>query len=97
MPEFRQQKETDTTLYAEETDATLPEKLNPNTRYAYFSTIAKGGMARPANCKNRAKACMGGNLPALCETGKGPYAEVRPEITMHDSQAYSLKDAMASS
>ena len=46
MPEFSQQKGADTRLYAEDTDVPLPETLNPKTRYAYFSEIAKGGKAR---------------------------------------------------
>ena len=52
MPEFAQQKEALTPLYAEETDAPLPEKLNPNTRYAYFSTIAKGGKSLIKSCRD---------------------------------------------
>lgn len=52
MPEFAQQKEAVTPLYAEETDAPLPEKLNPNTRYAYFSTIAKGGKSLIKSCRD---------------------------------------------
>ncbi len=52
MPEFPQQKEADTRLYAEETDAPLPEQLNPNTRYAYFSTIAKGGKSLIKSCRD---------------------------------------------
>ncbi|NND69492.1 MAG: hypothetical protein HKN19_18015 [Halioglobus sp.] len=52
MPEFRQQQEADTPLYAEETDAPLPETLNPSTRYAYFSTIAKGGKSLIKSCRD---------------------------------------------
>jgi len=52
MPEFQQQKGADTALYAEETDAPLPQKLNPNTRYAYFSTIAKGGKSLIKSCRD---------------------------------------------
>ena len=52
MPEFAQQKEALTPLYTEETDAPLPEKLNPNTRYAYFSTIAKGGKSLIKSCRD---------------------------------------------
>ncbi|MDX1735535.1 MAG: serine/threonine-protein kinase, partial [Halioglobus sp.] len=51
-PEFAQQKEAESPLYAEETDAPLPEKLNPNTRYAYFSTIAKGGKSLIKSCRD---------------------------------------------
>ncbi len=52
MPEFQQSKEADGQLYAEETDAPLPETLNPNTRYAYFSTIAKGGKSLIKSCRD---------------------------------------------
>ena len=52
MPEFRQQKNAEPPLYAEEVDAPLPETLNPNTRYAYFSTIAKGGKCLIKSCRD---------------------------------------------
>ncbi len=52
MSEFRQSKEADGTLFAEETDAPLPQTLNPNTRYAYFSTIAKGGKSLIKSCRD---------------------------------------------
>ncbi len=52
MLEFPQQKEADTPLYAEDTDAPLPETLNPNTRYAYFSEIAKGGKSLIKSCRD---------------------------------------------
>jgi len=52
MQKFTQQKSLDTALYTEETDATLPEKLNPHTRYAFFSTIAKGGKSLIKSCKD---------------------------------------------
>ena len=52
MPEFRQQKDAEARLYAEETDAPLPETLNPKTRYAYFSTIAKGGKSLIKSCRD---------------------------------------------
>ena len=52
MPEFRQWQDADTRLYAEEMDAPLPEKLNPNTRYAYFSMIAKGGKSLIQSCRD---------------------------------------------
>ena len=35
-----------------DTDKPLPDKLNPNTRYAYFSTIAKGGKSLIKSCKD---------------------------------------------
>lgn len=52
MLEFPQQKEGDTRLYIEETDATLPETLNPKTRYAFFSTIATGGKSLIKSCRD---------------------------------------------
>lgn len=52
MPEFQQQKTADTALFAEETDAPLPETLNPNTRYAFFSQIAKGGKSIIKSCRD---------------------------------------------
>ena len=39
-------------LYLENTDRELPLKLNPNMRYAYFKTIAKGGKAIIQSCKD---------------------------------------------
>lgn len=52
MLEFQQQVGTETTLYIEDTDVPLPEKLNPNTRYAYFSTVAKGGKSLIKSCRD---------------------------------------------
>jgi len=52
MLNFPQQNVDDSQLYAEETDAPLPEKLNPNTRYAFFSTIATGGKSLIKSCKD---------------------------------------------
>lgn len=39
-------------IYLEDTDKELPLKLNQNTRYAYFKTIAKGGKALIQSCKD---------------------------------------------
>ncbi len=39
-------------VYLESTDAPLPEKINPATRYAYFKTIAKGSKAIVYSCKD---------------------------------------------
>ena len=52
MPEFQQQSNAEPPLYAEEMDAPLPETLNPKTRYAYFSTIAKGGKCLIKSCRD---------------------------------------------
>ncbi|MEO0436095.1 MAG: serine/threonine-protein kinase [Pseudomonadota bacterium] len=52
MLEFPQQKAADTPLYRDDTDAPLPEKLNPRTRYAFFSTIATGGKSLIKSCRD---------------------------------------------
>ncbi|SMF21945.1 hypothetical protein SAMN02745866_01373 [Alteromonadaceae bacterium Bs31] len=52
MLEFPQQKDVDTRLYIEDTDEPLPQTLNPNTRYALFSTIAKGGKSLIKSCRD---------------------------------------------
>jgi serine/threonine-protein kinase len=52
MLEFQQQIDSETQLYIEDTDVPLAKKLNPNTRYAYFSTIAKGGKSIIKSCKD---------------------------------------------
>jgi eukaryotic-like serine/threonine-protein kinase len=39
-------------VYLENTDRELPLKLNQNTRYAYFKTIARGGKAIIQSCKD---------------------------------------------
>lgn len=52
MLEFPQQNVEEPHLYAEETDKPLPETLNPKTRYAFFSTIAKGGKSLIQSCRD---------------------------------------------
>jgi len=39
-------------IYLENTDQELPLKVDPNTRYAYFKTIARGGKAIIQSCKD---------------------------------------------
>lgn len=39
-------------IFLEDSDKPLPEKLNPNTRYAYFKTIARGGKSIIQSCKD---------------------------------------------
>ena len=39
-------------VYLEDTDRPLPEILNPNTRYMFLSTIAKGGKSLIKSCKD---------------------------------------------
>lgn len=45
-------KETFSTLYTEDTDRPLAEKLGQGTRYAYFKTIARGGKSIIQSCKD---------------------------------------------
>ncbi|BFM18366.1 serine/threonine-protein kinase [Maricurvus nonylphenolicus] len=52
MHEFPQQNVEESRIYAEETDQPLPEVLNPRTRYAFFSTIAKGGKSLIKSCRD---------------------------------------------
>ena len=52
MLEFQQQEGSEEQLYLEETDATLPETLNPKTRYAFFTTIATGGKSLIKSCRD---------------------------------------------
>ena len=52
MLEFPQPKGGDSRLYIEETDTPLPETLNPRTRYAFFSDIAKGGKSLIKSCRD---------------------------------------------
>lgn len=39
-------------VYKEDTDKPLPAKIDPNLRYAFFSTIAKGGKSLIKSCKD---------------------------------------------
>jgi len=39
-------------VFLEETDKTLPKKIDPNMRYAMFTTIAKGGKSLIKSCKD---------------------------------------------
>ena len=52
MPEFQQQRNAEPPLYSEDVDAPLPERLNQSARYAYFSTIAKGGKSLIKSCRD---------------------------------------------
>lgn len=45
-------KEEYASIYLEDTDRALPKRLNQNTRYAYFKTIAKGGKSLIKSCKD---------------------------------------------
>jgi serine/threonine protein kinase len=52
MLHFPQRNNSAPHLYAEETDAPLPEMLNPKLRYAYFTTIATGGKSLIQSCRD---------------------------------------------
>ena len=53
MSEFPKFKHTDyPMLYLEQTDQDLAKNLDPNIRYAYFKTIAKGGKSLIQSCKD---------------------------------------------
>jgi serine/threonine-protein kinase len=43
MPRFREPPKDYNDVFLEDTDRALPKVLNPNTRYMFLSTIAKGG------------------------------------------------------
>lgn len=78
MLEFQQQKNTLDPLYIEETDAPLPETLNPKTRYAFFSTIATGG-------KSLIKSCMDLHLRrTVC------YKTLKPEFIGNEIEKQRL-------
>ena len=52
MPTFQQTAKEYVHIFLEDTDKPLPEKLNPNTRYMFLSTIAKGGKSLIKSCKD---------------------------------------------
>ena len=53
MPRFPELPEDHyASIYLEDTDRPLPEKINQNTRYAYYKTIAQGGKAVIRSCKD---------------------------------------------
>lgn len=49
---FPAQAQEYASVYLEDTDKALPEKININTRYAYFKTVAKGGKCLIQACKD---------------------------------------------
>ncbi len=53
MPMFQQPGKEYDHVFLEDTDQPLPEKLNPNTRYLFLSTVAKGGKSLIKSCKDR--------------------------------------------
>lgn len=52
MLDFPQPPKSYKSVFLEETDKVLPEKIDPRTRYAFFSTIATGGKSLIKSCKD---------------------------------------------
>lgn len=53
MPRFPEPPTDDyASIYLEDTDRALPERINPGSRYAYFKTIARGGKSIIQSCKD---------------------------------------------
>mgnify|MGYP000489132528 CR=1 FL=1 len=52
MLEFPEPPKSYGSVFLEETDKVLPEKIDQRTRYAFFSTIAKGGKSLIKSCKD---------------------------------------------
>lgn len=61
----------DERIYLEDTDRSLPAKIDPNTRYAFFSKIAEGGKAIIYSCKDLHLS------RTIC------YKALRPELADH--------------
>jgi serine/threonine-protein kinase len=53
MHRYKQPTDTFDRVYLEDTDQPLPETLNPNTRYMFHTTIAKGGKSIISAYKDR--------------------------------------------
>ena len=67
MPTFQQVKDYEH-VFLEDTDKPLPETLNPNTRYMFLRTVAKGG-------KSIINACRDTHLNRIVA-----YKSLRPEF-----------------
>lgn len=52
MLDFPEPPKEYSSVFLDETDKPLPEKINQQTRYAFFSTIAKGGKSLIKSCKD---------------------------------------------
>ena len=52
MLEFPEPPKGFSDIYLEDTDQDLPARIDPNTRYAYFQTIAKGSKSLIQSCKD---------------------------------------------
>ena len=52
MLKFQQPPKAYSDVFLEETDKPLPEVLNPNTRYMFIGTLAKGGKSLIRSCRD---------------------------------------------
>lgn len=52
MLDFPEPPKEYSSVFLEETDKALPKRIDPRTRYAYFSTIARGGKSLIKSCKD---------------------------------------------
>ena len=52
MLHFPEPPKNYSSVFLDETDKPLPEKIDPRTRYAFFGTIAKGGKSLIKSCKD---------------------------------------------
>lgn len=52
MLNFPEPPKSYSSVFLEKTDKPLPQKIDPRTRYAFFSTIAKGGKSLIKSCKD---------------------------------------------
>ena len=51
-PQFSLAADNYPVVYLKDTDKALPKRINPQTRYAYFKTIARGGRSIIQSCKD---------------------------------------------
>jgi len=65
------------TLFIEETDKKLGEKLNQNMRYAYFKTIARGGKSLIQSCKDMYLNRVVAHKSLLPEFANDPIEQMR--------------------
>jgi len=83
MPRFPELPDDDyASVYLEDTDRPLPEKIQQGSRYAYFKTIARGGKSIIQSCKDLHLGRV------LC------YKTLRPEFAedVHEQQRF-LREA----
>ena len=64
-------------IYIEETDKDLAQKLNPNFRYAYFKKIAKGGKSIIQSCKDMHLNRIIAHKSLLAEFAEDPIEQKR--------------------